>query len=146
MRLNRSTDIGLRVLMLATARADQLTIDELAGSLAVPRHHLAKVVQRLQKLRLLETVRGRGGGVRLAPAARDASVGALVRELEGATEVVDCDGDPAEPCPLRGGCRLRGALRVAQEAFYASLDPITVGELAAPPTRQVLLTLGTRQP
>ncbi|MCO8270515.1 Rrf2 family transcriptional regulator [Actinoplanes sp. TRM 88003] len=140
MRLNRSTDIGLRVLMLGAARDDLLTIDELAASLEVPRHHLAKVVQKLQHMGLLETVRGRSGGVRLAPAARDSSVGGLIRELEGETEVVDCSGDPA--CPLSQGCRLRGALKRAQEAFYASLDPITIGDLTAPPVRQVLLSLG----
>ncbi|MEU4422014.1 Rrf2 family transcriptional regulator [Actinoplanes sp. NPDC024001] len=142
MRLNRSTDIGLRILMLAAARPeDLLTIDELAASVAVPRSHLAKVVQRLQHLGLLDTVRGRGGGVRLATEAAGASVGRLVRDLEGETEVVDCAG--LSPCPLSSGqCRLRGALRVAQEAFYASLDPITIGDLAAPPVRQILLTLG----
>ncbi|WP_436521444.1 RrF2 family transcriptional regulator [Actinoplanes sp. HUAS TT8] len=139
MRLNRSTDIGLRVLMLSAVSADRLTVDELAESLAVPRNHLAKVVQTLQHRGLLETVRGRGGGVRLAAAGRDESVGALVRALEGETEVVDCDGDPA--CPLRHNCRLRGALRVAQEAFYAALDPITIGDLAAPPVRETLLSI-----
>jgi len=142
VRLNRSTDISLRILMLGAVRDDRLTIDELAESLAVPRHHLAKVVQRLQHLGLLETVRGRSGGVRLAADARAASIGGLVRTLEGETEVVDCEGEP--PCPLSQGCLLRGALRHAQEAFYAALDPITVGELSAPPTRQVLLSLGRR--
>jgi Rrf2 family nitric oxide-sensitive transcriptional repressor len=140
VHLNRATDISLRILMLSAARDDRITIDELAESLVVPRHHLAKVVQRLQHLGLLETVRGRSGGVRIAATARTASVGGLVRELEGGTEVVDCDGDP--PCPLNQGCRLRGALRRAQEAFYVALDPITVGDLTAPPTRQVLLSLG----
>ncbi|GLY02879.1 MULTISPECIES: Rrf2 family transcriptional regulator [Actinoplanes] len=140
MRLNRSTDISLRILMLAAARDDLLTIDELASSLAVPRSHLAKVVQRLQHSGLLDTVRGRNGGVRLAPQAVAASVGALVRDLEGETEVVECGGD--QPCPLNVGCRLRGALRVAQEAFYASLDPITIGDLTAPPMRETLLSIG----
>jgi Rrf2 family nitric oxide-sensitive transcriptional repressor len=140
VHLNRSTDISLRILMLGATRDDRLTIDELAESLVVPRHHLAKVVQRLQHLGLLETVRGRSGGVRLAATARTASIGGLVRELEGGTEVVDCDGAPA--CPLSQGCRLRGALRRAQEAFYATLDPITVSDLTAPPARQILLSLG----
>jgi Rrf2 family nitric oxide-sensitive transcriptional repressor len=142
VRLNRSTDIGLRVLMLGAARDELFTVEQLAQLLDVPRHHLAKVVQRLQHLGLIETVRGRGGGVRLAAGARAASIGGLVRELEGQTEVVDCDGEPA--CPLSPGCRLRGALRRAQEAFYAALDPITVGELSEPPARQVLLSLGRR--
>ncbi|MEV6343614.1 Rrf2 family transcriptional regulator [Actinoplanes sp. NPDC051851] len=142
MRLNRSTDIGLRVLMLGAVTDDLLTVDRLAESLDVPRHHLAKVVQRLQHLGLLSTVRGRNGGVRLAPAAHTASIGAVVRELEGDAEVVQCEGDT--PCPLNRGCRLRGALRAAQEAFYVALDPITVGELTDPPARQVLLTLSSR--
>ncbi|MEU8606511.1 Rrf2 family transcriptional regulator [Actinoplanes sp. NPDC048791] len=140
MRLNRSTDISLRILMLSAVRDDRLTIDELADSLVVPRHHLAKVVQRLQHLGLLETVRGRSGGVRLAGTAHTASIGGLVRTLEGETEVVDCQGEPG--CPLSRGCLLRAALRRAQEAFYAALDPITVGDLSAPPARQVLLSLG----
>lgn len=139
MRLNRSTDIGLRILMLGAVSDGLFTVDHLAATLNVPRHHLAKVVQRLQHLSLLETVRGRGGGVRLTATATGASIGAVVRDLEGGTEVVECEGD--QPCPLRHGCRLRGALRAAQEAFYAALDPITVGDLASPPTRQVLLTL-----
>jgi Rrf2 family nitric oxide-sensitive transcriptional repressor len=139
VRLNRSTDISLRILMLGAVDDGLLTIDRLATSLNVPRHHLAKVVQRLHHLGLLETVRGRNGGVRLTPSARDASIGAVVRDLEGATEVVECEGEA--PCPLNRGCRLRGALRVAQEAFFTALDPITVGDLAAPPTRQVLLSL-----
>jgi len=128
--------------MLSATRDDRLTIDELAESLAVPRHHLAKVVQRLQHRGLLETVRGRSGGVRLAADAHTTSIGDLVRELEGETEVADCEGDPV--CPLSQGCRLRAALRRAQEAFYATLDPITVGDLCAPPTRQVLLSLSRR--
>jgi Rrf2 family nitric oxide-sensitive transcriptional repressor len=126
--------------MLGAVRDDLLTIDELAESLAVPRHHLAKVVQRLQHLGVLETVRGRSGGVRLAAAARTASIGGLVRELEGGTEVVDCVGEPV--CPLIQGCRRRGARRRALEAFSGALDPITVGDLTAPPARQVLLSLG----
>ncbi|MFF5083493.1 RrF2 family transcriptional regulator [Actinoplanes sp. NPDC000266] len=139
MRLNRSTDISLRILMLGAVGDDLLTIDHLAESLNVPRHHLAKVVQKLQRMGLLETVRGRNGGVRLATAARDASIGAVVRELEGATEVVDCEGETA--CPLSRGCRLRGALRKAQEAFYAALDPLSVGDLTSPPTYQILVNL-----
>lgn len=85
-------------------------------------------------------MRGRNGGVRLAATAAATSVGGLVRDLEGESEVVDCDGE--QPCPLRGGCRLRGALRAAQEAFYTALDPFTISDLAAPPVRQTLLTLG----
>ncbi|WP_055724533.1 Rrf2 family transcriptional regulator, partial [Streptomyces niveiscabiei] len=75
---------------------------------------------------------------------RRASVGWLVRELEGEAEVVDCEGDP--PCPLRAACRLRGALREAREAFFAALDPVVVADLVASPTGPVLVGLAVRRP
>ncbi|ESP99788.1 Rrf2 family transcriptional regulator [Streptomyces sp. CHA1] len=142
MRLTRFTDLALRVLMrLAVenpkATADLPTTREVAAGMRVPYTHTAKAVARLQHLGLVEARRGRGGGLALTTAGRSASVGALVRELEGTGDVVECEG--AEPCPLRSACRLRGALRQAQEAFFATLDPLTVDGLAASPTGPVLL-------
>ncbi|MFD0890354.1 transcriptional regulator, partial [Streptosporangium algeriense] len=44
--------------------------------------------------------------------------------------------------PLRAACRLRTALAAAREAFFVSLDPITVESLVASPTGPVLALLG----
>ncbi|MEU4209427.1 Rrf2 family transcriptional regulator [Streptomyces sp. NPDC026206] len=143
MRLTKSTDIALRIAMrLAVTAQDAAapTTREVAGAIGVPYTHAAKVVSRLQHLGVVEARRGRGGGLSLTAAGRLSSVGRLVRELEGAGDVVGCEDDP--PCPLRGACLLRGALRDAQEAFFAALDPITVQDLTGPPTGPVLLSLG----
>ncbi|MCJ1678088.1 Rrf2 family transcriptional regulator [Streptomyces sp. APSN-46.1] len=140
MRLTRFTDLALRVLMrLAVADSDEElpTTRDVAATMEVPYTHTAKVVARLQHLGLIEARRGRGGGLALTAAGRAASVGGVVRELEGAGDVVDCDG--TVPCPLRGACVLRGALRRAQEAFFAALDPLTVNDLVAAPTGPLLL-------
>lgn len=138
MRLNQSTDLALRVLMLLGARQRRLSAQDLAGHLGVPPQHMAKIVQRLRRHGLVETVRGRGGGVVLADGAGATTVGAIVRVLEGPGEVVACDHPP---CPLRGGCRLRGALRVAQEAFLASLDGVRMRDLISDPAEPILLSL-----
>ncbi|GAA1414786.1 RrF2 family transcriptional regulator [Catellatospora coxensis] len=141
MKLNRATDIALRVAMATAARDGLWTVDELADRLAVPRNHVAKVVQRLQHLGVLVTTRGRAGGVALAADARTAfTVGQIVRAFEGEDEVVSCD-EP--PCPLRSGCRLRSALRRAQQAFLASLDEVRLDDLLAAPTGPLLLSLGS---
>lgn len=50
------------------------------------------------------------------------------------------------PLPLRSDCRLRGALRRAQEAFYATLDPITLDQIVTDPTGPVLLGISLRPP
>ncbi|MEV4360609.1 Rrf2 family transcriptional regulator [Nonomuraea sp. NPDC049625] len=141
MRLTAFTDISLRIVMrLAVAdRDDLLTTRAAADLLAVPYTHAAKAVARLSELGVVEARRGRGGGLQLTAAGREATVGGLVRALESAGDVVGCEDDP--PCPLRAACRLRSALRQAQEAFYASLDTITVASLVDAPTGPLLLSL-----
>ncbi|MFF9121865.1 RrF2 family transcriptional regulator [Streptomyces sp. NPDC014889] len=143
MRLLRSTDMALRVLMrLAVAGESSPTTREVAGDMGVPYTHTAKIVAELQHRGLLAARRGRGGGLTLTEAGRNASVGALVRSLEGEGDVADCEGSSI-PCPLSSDCRLRGALRTAQEAFYAALDPLTVADMVAAPTGPLLLGLPT---
>ncbi|GAA1754969.1 Rrf2 family transcriptional regulator [Nonomuraea sp. AD125B] len=141
MRLTAFTDISLRIVMrLAVADADELlTTRAVADALAVPYTHAAKAVARLSELGLVEARRGRGGGMQLAARGRAATVGSIVRALEGGDDVVGCED--AVPCPLRAACRLRGALRQAQEAFYAALDDVTVASLVEAPTGPVLLSL-----
>ncbi|MGO1911123.1 MAG: RrF2 family transcriptional regulator [Corynebacterium sp.] len=136
MHLTKFTDLGLRSLMIlgdtgaagAVDPAQRRTIGELAVQTAAPASHVKKVVARLTGSGILGSVRGRAGGVYLAEGARAVDVGALLRELEGRHEVVDCDGDT--PCPLAGrGCSLRHLLAEAQESFYSTFDGITLGTL-----------------
>ncbi|MFG3579895.1 RrF2 family transcriptional regulator [Micromonospora chersina] len=139
MKLNRSTDMALRIAMLTAASPARTTVDELATQLALPRSHVAKVVQRLQRLGVLVTIRGRSGGVTFAEDAGELTVGHVVRAFEGDDEVVNCE-QPA--CPLVAGCRLRGELRRAQAAFLAVLDGVRLGDLADGAAGPVLLALG----
>ncbi|WP_026122776.1 RrF2 family transcriptional regulator [Nocardiopsis halotolerans] len=141
MRLTAFTDVSLRLVMrLAVAEEGELlTTRAVAGMLSVPYTHMAKAVARLSDMGLVEARRGRNGGLLLTEKGRWASVGSIVRELEGGGDLVGCEDDP--PCPLREACRLRGALREAREAFYTSLDGVTVESLVAPPTRDTLTLL-----
>ncbi|MER5627850.1 Rrf2 family transcriptional regulator [Streptosporangium sp. NPDC002544] len=141
MRLTKFTDLALRVTMrLAVAEPGTvLTTRQVADAMAIPYTHTAKAIARLQHLGVVDARRGRGGGLEMTGFGRKASLGWLVRELEGEEEVVACEGDT--PCPLRAACRLRGALRDAQRAFYAALDPLTVDDLVTSPTGPVLINL-----
>lgn len=144
MRLTKGTDLALRIAMrLAVLDEDaEPTTREVAAAVAAPYSHAAKVVTQLQHLGVLEARRGRGGGLALTSWGRTGSLGRLVRELEGVGDVVGCEADP--PCPLRQACRLREVLRTAQEAFYATLDPLTLEDLVAAPTGPVLVGLSPR--
>ncbi|MFD5861986.1 Rrf2 family transcriptional regulator [Streptomyces chartreusis] len=143
MRLLRSTDLALRLLMRLAVLGDATpTTREVAADMEVPYTHAAKVVAELQHMGLVDARRGRGGGLTLSDRGRTASVGTIVRAFEGEGDVVECEGD--HPCPLNSACRLRGALRRAQEAFFASLDPLTVADVSADPTGPLLLQIGRK--
>jgi Rrf2 family nitric oxide-sensitive transcriptional repressor len=140
VQLTKFTDLGLRITMLLAAAPDrQLSTMHIAEQMRVPYTHAAKVVARLAGLGVVESARGRAGGLRLAAAAPGRSIGWIARRLEGEGEVVECEG--ANPCPLRDGCRLRGALRQAQEAFFHVLDGWTVAEMIRTPTEPILREL-----
>ncbi|WP_042392215.1 RrF2 family transcriptional regulator [Streptacidiphilus carbonis] len=143
MRLTKATDIALRIAMYLAVRPpeqEEPTTRTVADAMGVPYSHTAKLVARLRALGVVETRRGVGGGLRITAVGRDTSLGRLVRELEGVGDVVGCEDSP--PCPLRNECRLRGALRHAQDAFYAALDPLTIDDLVSGPAGPVLLGLG----
>lgn len=132
MQLTRFTDLGLRAMMLlAAGEADdhRVTTGSIAAGANASENHIAKAVSRLVDLGMVHARRGRTGGLALTEEGRNASVGWLVRRLEGDREVIECGGD--NPCPLVPACRLRRALAEAKEAFYRELDRYTVGDLAA---------------
>lgn len=107
------------------ARAEPPASGEVALAVGGPRAEVEVAVGRLRGLGVVAA----GAGLTLTDLGRTASVGWLVRELEGVGDVVGCQDDP--PCPLLGPCRLRGVLRRAQDAFLATLDPVTVPDLVA---------------
>ena len=83
MRLTVYTDYALRVLMyLAVKEGGLATIDEIAKSYGISRNHLMKVVHQLGMAGYIETVRGRGGGLRLAKPVEAIGLGEVVHYTE----------------------------------------------------------------
>jgi len=140
MRLNTFTDYCLRVLMYAGARDGALaTIDEIAAAYGISRNHLMKVVLRLGQLGYLETVRGKGGGLRLAMAPATIGLGRLVRETEQDLALVECFQGYKQACAVEPACVLKKVLGEALGAFLDVLDGYTLADLLVP--RRRLATL-----
>ena len=130
MRLNVQTDYALRVLMFLAARDDEgATTAEIATRFGISRHHLTKVAQVLAREALVETARGRKGGLRLACPPGEISVGRVVRALESDFAIAACFPGGKGDCLIFPACRLRGVLENALEAFFTTLDGVTVHDL-----------------
>lgn len=136
MRLTQWTDYTLRVLMYCAAcqpREQPVTITEIADSHGISRSHLTKIVQQLAAQGLLETTRGRGGGLRLSKAASSINIGAVVRHTETDFAMVECFEPSSNQCCLSQNCRLKGVLHRATDSYLAVLDAISLADLVAPP-------------
>lgn len=133
MHLTNFTDYSLRILMYVGAKGDTLTtIDEIAGSYDISRNHLMKVVSRLSQLGYLETVRGKGGGMRLAQLPERINLGRLVRQTEEDLAIVECFKGNDETCCIEPTCVLAKALKKALAAFMTVLDGYTLADLIKP--------------
>src|SRR3954464_9271866 len=130
MRLSNFSDYALRVLMQAALRAPQLTtIDEVASTFGISRHHLSKVVHALARHGFLSTRRGIGGGFTLALPPGRIGLGDVVRLTESDDKVIDCVSRRNVTCTLFPACRLKGALTEASRAFFAVLDRYSLHDL-----------------
>ena len=133
MRLSEYTDYSLRVLMYCAAHPDRLvTIAELARHHAVSKNHLMKVVNDLARQGLLETTRGRGGGLRLLPKPADIRVGDVVRQSETDFRLVECFDAASNTCSLTPTCRLKSVLGGALAAYFQVLDGATLADISGP--------------
>jgi Rrf2 family nitric oxide-sensitive transcriptional repressor len=133
MHLTRYSDYSLRVLIFLGIKGKELaTIPEIAAAYGISRGHLMKVVQRLGQLGYVETLRGRGGGLRLGMAADKIRVGQVLRQTEESLDLVDCfssDTGGERPCAIIPACRLRGMLTEALQAFLRVLDQYTIADI-----------------
>lgn len=140
MRLATFSDYAFRVLIyLGSAPQSLATIADIAKAYGVSENHLMKVVHQLARLGYVETVRGKGGGMRLARPAREINVGEVLRATEDGFDIVECMGEGGSDCRIVRACALRGALGEAVQAFLATLDRYTLADLVRPSVAKVLL-------
>ena len=141
MRLTLYTDLSLRLLMFLALKPDGLaTIQDAAERYRVSRNHLMKVARQLGQTGFIETVRGRGGGLRLSRPPTEIRIGDVVRTTEEDFRMVECFDPARNTCGLAPACRLKGVLGEALSAYLSALDKYTLADLTAqgPTMRQLL--------
>ena len=134
MRLTTFTDYTLRTLIhLGMNRERLVTIQEIADLHAISKNHLMKVVYQLGLAGIVETLRGRNGGLRLKLEPDQINIGAIVRASESDFYMAECFNPYGATCVLSGGCGLQHALADATTAYLAVLDGETLASVLPRP-------------
>jgi Rrf2 family protein len=127
MRLTKSTSHAIRILIDCARAGDQLIkVAELSERLEITQQNVFKIVNLLARAGLIEAMRGRNGGVRLARPAAEILIGDVVRATEVTRVAIEEDGAGS----ARG--RSHGVNRVlddALEAFIDVLDRHTIADM-----------------
>jgi len=130
MKLTQYSDLGLRLLMyLALRHGESATIQEVSERFAVSRNHMVKISHQLTREGLIESTRGRNGGVRLARAPDTISVEQALRATEDNFDLVECMGGTKNYCVISGACKLSGVFDEALAAFFAVLRQTSLADL-----------------
>lgn len=137
MKLTDYTNHARRTLQSAALRSPLVRVDDVVQVHGMARPHIIKIVHELGRAGYLQTIRSRCGGVRLGRPAGEIVVGAVVRPMEGALDVVECLNLDTNTWPLIGICKLSRALQSATRAFMAVLDDLMIADIT--PNRAQLL-------
>lgn len=130
MRLTVRTNIAMRALMTCAVNPDKIVRKaEIAEATGASEAHLGVVINQLAQTGFIETIRGRHGGIRLKLAPELISVGRVFRTFEANTPFTECFSARDNHCPIAPVCKLRTSIDDALDAFYSSLDKVTLADL-----------------
>lgn len=130
MRLTSFTDYTLRSLIFLGMNRDKLvTIQDIADLHTISKNHLTKVIHQLGVIGLVETVRGRNGGLRLKLEPAAINIGAVVRGSESDFYMAECFDGEHNSCVFNGACFLKTKLEEATGAYLNVLDGVTLADL-----------------
>lgn len=128
MRLTDKTDYSLRVLIYLMQKGNKVTIQEIADFFEISKNHLRVVVNDLARLGLIITMTGPNGGIAFNEDSSNVLLGDLFQNLEDLT-LVECFKKEGNSCAITKTCKLKHALKKANESFLNELNQYSLKDL-----------------
>jgi Rrf2 family transcriptional regulator, nitric oxide-sensitive transcriptional repressor len=138
MRLSLQTDYSLRTLMYLAAKPGRHTVADIAEFFQISQSHIGKVVNQLARHGYLRGIRGIGGGLELARAADEITIGEVVRSVEGNMHLLECI-NVEDVCVIQRHCKLRSVLDRAERIQLDYLETVRLSDVLpfGPPVREL---------
>ena len=119
----------LRILVLVAEA--ELTVSDLKQILRQSQPRISRHLKLMVEAGLIETVRGRRGGIKLGRPAEDITLLDTIKLTEENFAMAECFEGGDVSCPLVDNCDVNSALREALGAFFNVLDSYTIADLAS---------------
>ena len=127
MKLSTKSKYGLKAMCeLALKPDDIISIAVIANDTNTSEAYLEQMMATLRRANLVTSVRGAGGGYKLARSANEISVGEILRTLEDDLEFVDCiSGECSNKC----NCKSFGVWQQLYQVMNNSLDSVSLADI-----------------
>jgi FeS assembly SUF system regulator len=134
MRLTHLADYAVVMMTAAARRGDgiRMSAAELAQDTGVPLPTAQKLMGQLAAAGLLTSVRGAGGGFKLARPVTGISLADIVEAVEGPIAMTMCSGsEEASDCALDAHCRVKPHMGIVSNAVRGALGAVSLESLAS---------------
>ncbi len=124
---------ALRVMIdLAEHRSEEfISLKEVAQRQEISEKYLESIIRLLVRAKMLDSLRGKGGGYRLRKAPEEYTVGSILRLTEDSLSPVACLEPGAEACPRKAQCPTLTLWQGLDRVIGEYLDSVTVADLSA---------------
>jgi len=126
--ITRNTDYALRALCYMSKSKELVSVDELVNKLGVPRQFMRKILQRLNKERILASYKGQGGGFKLKVNPEKIFILEIMRIFQGQVGLNGCFLKK-DICPDKGRCVLRKKIHAIEDDLFKRIKQINVASL-----------------
>jgi len=127
--ITRDTDYALRALCFIGRRQEKIiSVAELVKALKIPRPFLRKILQVLNRRKILKSYRGQGGGFSLVKSTGNIFLVDLIEIFQGPLRLNECFFKKMA-CPNKKSCSLRKKIIGIEENVIKELSPITIESL-----------------
>lgn len=141
--LSQRTRYALKA-MVRLARAcegEPVQIATLADSEDIPRKFLEIILVELKRQNLVQSLRGKRGGYRLARPADQITFGEVIRITEGPLALVPCVSRtayrPCDDCKDEAACAINRVMAMVRDETARILDATTLADVLNSPSESV---------
>jgi Rrf2 family protein len=127
--ITREADYALRAVLELAAGTGGQSAAELARATQAPYPFMRRVLARLTVARLVRSLRGRRGGVRLARPTADLSLLEVLRAMDADTVTLNACLREGTDCARSGWCAAHAALTGVQQELWHRLAAISIASL-----------------
>ena len=131
MKLSTKGRYGLRALidLALYSENETVSIASISARQNISESYLEQLIAKLRKAGLVTSVRGAGGGYKLAKPASEISVGDILRALEGSLKAVECPGERADGCEESSFCVTKYVWERMNASIQKTVDEIRLSDL-----------------